>query len=162
MKHIINVLTTMDPRLALKAALTAPARFLSAIGNKSSFLVIWDSGASISVSPSRDDFVTFTPVNHKVRGVGGKSEVVLGTGDVIWSIRASDGTLRDLHLKCMFVPSCETRLLATQGLLERYPGEDIKLTNGLLVLSGKEGQAPPINISINPHTNLPVCVAMLM
>ena len=160
MKHIINVLTTMDPRLALKAALTAPARFLSAIGNKSSFLVIWDSGASISVSPSRDDFVTFTPVNHKVRGVGGKSEDVLGTGDVIWSIRASDGTLRDLRLKCLFVPSCETRLLATQGLLERYPGEDIKLTNGLLVLSGKEGQAPPINISINPHTNLPVCVAI--
>ena len=42
----------------LRMALQAPLRFHDSISdNTNTYPIIWDSGASFSVSPSRDDFV---------------------------------------------------------------------------------------------------------
>ena len=41
---------------ALKVALQSPQLFCSAM-SKSTFQVIWDSGASVSISPDKADFV---------------------------------------------------------------------------------------------------------
>jgi hypothetical protein len=38
-------------------ALQAPAHFRNSMSKESTFPVIWDSGASLSVSPTKDDFV---------------------------------------------------------------------------------------------------------
>jgi hypothetical protein len=40
-----------------RMALQAPAKFRNAMKKESTFSLIWDSGASISISPNKDDFV---------------------------------------------------------------------------------------------------------
>ena len=45
------------PPSCFRMALQAPAKFRNAMKKESTFSIIWDSGASISISPNKDDFV---------------------------------------------------------------------------------------------------------
>jgi hypothetical protein len=40
-----------------RMALQAPAKFRNAMKKESTFSIIWDSGASISISPNKEDFL---------------------------------------------------------------------------------------------------------
>jgi hypothetical protein len=40
-----------------RVVLEAPAKFRNAMKKESTFSIIWDSGASISISPNKEDFV---------------------------------------------------------------------------------------------------------
>ena len=68
--------------------------------HKGWFSVIWDSGASLSVSPHREDFVGpihKPPPNTTVQGLG-KNLRIAGIGHVAWSFHDTNGMLRTVKV----------------------------------------------------------------
>ena len=90
----------------------------------SAFKVLWDSGASISISNNRSDFVEFSsnPVVSRCRGIGSNAKVE-GQGIVEWNIKDVHGHIRVLRLRALFIPTSDVRLLSTADLLQAYSGE---------------------------------------
>ena len=123
---------------ALKAAFTSPAAVRENLDKESQFKVIWDTGASISISPSRGDFVgsiNKPPKEMKIAGIQGHSAVT-GIGKIAWSFTDHDGMLRTLVVPALLVPSSKVRLLSINSLLNTYPDETIHHDKLKLTLSG--------------------------
>ena len=145
-----------------KAVLTAPQRFHEAIGKDKSFPLIWDSGASVSVTFDRKDFVTFQSISTTVDGVCSKKNKVEGKGEVVWCVHDSKGGIRYLRLEAFYIPTSRSRLIGTQGLLAKYSDEEIKIRDGRLVLSGSDNDTErgQVNVPINPNNNLPTSLGL--
>ena len=146
-----------------RVAMLAPSRFISAIPSDSSFSIIWDSGASVTISPDKRDFVgelkrptTIT----QLRGIA-KGLRIEGEGTVRWSFHDTDGKLRTLDLPAYNVPKIRVHLLSTTSLLQTYSDETIKVEAHQLTLSGIENNAARslIVARVNPDNNLPTSQA---
>ena len=158
---------------ALKASLQSPTLFKSAVdysshpssSASSSFPIVWDSGASVCVTPSRNDFITYnsTPCIPSVKGMGGKPAAVVGEGEVVWLMHDAEGRLRNLKLKAYHIPSSTTRLISTNVVLNQHPDETITLNATSLSLSGTPSDPSRGKIIIynNPVNNLPTSTAYL-
>ena len=146
---------------ALKMALQAPLRFRNSIAATSSNVnipIIWDSGASVSISPIRSDFTTLDTPSNPMRLSGiAKNLAIKGIGMVEWMIHDANGTLRTLQLPAYYVPGVKVRLLSTTSLLQTYPNETICVEASQLTLSGVYGDPTKssVHVRINPETNLP-------
>ena len=131
------VISGLSKHTALKAALHAPQRFRKAMGKSDKFPIIWGSGASMCVTFDKEDFLSLTETNkHKRTKSISESHVIRGQGYVLWSIPDKTGVLRNLKLKALWIPDCKVRLLSSEGLLQQYREEKIKIKSGLLRLSG--------------------------
>ena len=104
-----------DPLQALKAALLSPPETNAVIGKEHRFPVIWDSGASTSISHCKDDFVgplESAPIGLKLQGIA-RGLAVKGVGHVAWSFVDNTGMLRTLKIPALYVPEAKARLLST-------------------------------------------------
>jgi GAG-pre-integrase domain len=144
---------------AMNAALQAPSRFRNAFSKESTFSVIWDSGASVSISPNKDDFVgeirrpnTITQLNGIAKGLR-----IEGQGEVRWSVYDTTGRLRHLTLPAYYVPKIKVRLISTTSLLQTYVNETIKVEAHQLTLSGIPDcpERTAVTARVNPDNNLP-------
>ncbi len=147
--------------LVLRAAHQAPGRFRTALGQNDSFPIIWDSGASVSITPDIKDFTSFKSSNvSKLNGVGSGLKVE-GEGIVTWTLPDDNGTFRTLHIKAYYAPASRVRLLSTHGLLQEHKGESIKILPHALKLSGVSGNPSkrPVTVRMNSHSNLPMSIA---
>ena len=151
------------PSILERVALLAPSRFRSMIDSNAAFSVIWDSGASVTISPDKRDFVgaisppsTITKLNGIAKGLR-----IEGEGKVHWSFHDSSGKLRTLELPAYYVPKIRVRLLSTTSLLQTYSDETIKVEAHQLTMSGIEGDPnrSPIIALVNPENNLPTSQA---
>ena len=143
----------------LRMALMAPSKLRNSMRNDSTFPVIWDSGASISVSPNRDEFVgeyTKLPFYTQLLGLA-KGARVEGQGQVQWAFHDTQGTLRVITVPAYHVPQARTHLLATSSLLQQYKGEHITSLPYALELSGIPGDLTRGSIiaPVNPKNNIP-------
>ena len=123
-----------------------------------SFPIIWDSGASISVTNDKADFLTFNKVSPRHNNVMGMAQGLKfsGFGEVLWSFLDEKGTLRSFKLPALYIPSATTRLLSTTSLVQSYSGEIIEQTGRGMRLSGtSDGQQNAVEATINPNNNLP-------
>ena len=131
--------------------------------NCNSFEIIWDSGASVCISPNKSDFIDYTTnVDLKtVKTIGGATSVIKGQGTVLWSVHDERGMLRHLKLKAYHIPSSTTRLLSTSSLLNTYKGETITIDAKILTLSGleRDGSRTKVTVYNHPNTRLPTTVA---
>ena len=118
--------------VAMKVALLIPFKFKAALNQSSQpsskckiHTAVWDTGASICVSPDRDDFINYSTTTdlNSVRGLSGGSTNIAGQGEVLWSILDVNGMLRHFKLKAYHVPSSKVRLISTTSLLQAYKGE---------------------------------------
>ena len=152
-------LPTHDPLQALKAALLSPPETNAVIGKEHRFPVIWDSGASTSISHCQNDFVgslESAPVGLKLQGIA-RGLAIQGVGHVAWSFVDNTGMLRTLKIPALYVPEAKARLLSTNSLLKAYPNETIQHLPDRLILSGnKESGMNAIEILVDPRTNLHV------
>ncbi|KAI2492250.1 hypothetical protein MHU86_22314 [Fragilaria crotonensis] len=120
--------------------------------------VIWDSGASISITPDRKDFVG--PINTpgpitQLQGIA-KGLRIEGQGHVLWAMQDTLGNLRMLKVPAYLVSCIKVRLLSTTSLLQAYPGETITIEAHQLTLSGTSDEARGQLIArVNPDNNLP-------
>jgi hypothetical protein len=78
--------------------------------------VIFDTGATISVSPRESDFISWEEqgdVRTKLNGLSGCTDV-LGIGIVSWTIRDDRGRRHTIRTRAYYVPSTRVRLLSPQ------------------------------------------------
>jgi transposase InsO family protein len=149
-----------------RTALQAPAKFRNAMKKESTFSIIWDSGASISISPNKEDFVgpiTSPGIGTRLNGIV-KGLSIQGKGHVMWTVLDTSGQLRALKIPAYYVPQARVRLLSTTSLLQSYPGETINMEAHQLTLSGTNGferGRNPVIARVNPSNNLPMTTSYL-
>ncbi|CAJ1959253.1 unnamed protein product [Cylindrotheca closterium] len=91
--------------------------------------IIWDSGATTSISPYKDDFVGKlepAPLGLKLRGITSGLKIE-GIGHVAWSVVDTTGMLRTIKVPALYMPSATARLLSTSSLLQTYTDESISM-----------------------------------
>ena len=100
-----------------------------------------DIGASICITPVRDDFLDYQEkVDIKqVKGLAGKVSPVAGQGHVCWSVHDCTRKLRHLKLKAYHIPSTKSRLISTNELLYKNKGEHLTVDSRSMKLSGISG-----------------------
>jgi hypothetical protein len=147
-----------------RMAVQAPAKFRNAMKKESTFSIIWDSGASMSISPNKEDFVgpmTSAGVGTRLKGIV-KGLSIQGKGHVMWTVLDTSGQLRALKVPACYVPQARVRLLSTASLLQSYPGETINMEAHQLTLSGNTGsRCNPVVARVNPGNNLPMTASYL-
>ena len=160
--HTIMLTGANMQEAARNISTLVPTRFRNALSlskDGSHFKIVWDSGASICVTPDKNDFVSYTASSdvRTVRGVGGNNSTVVGQGKVEWSVYDVNGSLRQLTLPAYHIPTCKARLISTSSLLNTYKGERITIDGNSLRLSGIEGDPTrgPVIAFNNPTTHLP-------
>jgi hypothetical protein len=146
-----------------RMVMQAPSRFRNALRKESFFSIIWDSGASISISPDKDDFVgplTSPGMGTKLKGIV-KGLSIQGQGHVMWAVPDTSGQLRAIKVPAYYVPQARVRLLSTTSLLQSYPGETINIEAHQMTLSGKTGTQGQGSViaRVNPTNNLPTTTA---
>ena len=92
-------------------ALQALAKFCESIPKGSKYNVIWGSGASISISFDKQDFVG--PLQKpglatKLKGIA-KGLRIEGQGHVMWVMHDSTGQLCLIKVPVFYVPKCNVR-----------------------------------------------------
>ena len=154
-RHIVG------PPSSMNKIYFTPTQFNNIINSDKhrSFSIIWDSGASICITPDKEDFIEYSTATDikSVRTMGGNVSSIKGQGQVLWSIHDTDGMLRHLKLNAYHIPSSTSRLLSTSSLLKAYKNETITVDDCSLTLSGLPGE--PTRRSIiaynDPVTLLP-------
>jgi len=140
-------------------ALNAPAMFRSLMRKGAAYPIIWDLGATHSVTFDRKDFIgplkkpsALLRLSDMAQGLR-----IEGVGNVLWSIEDAEGQLRMLKLPAYYVPKCNVCLLGTISCLQKYKGESIHQDDSGLRLSGvpSDLMRGTIVTPINPKNNLP-------
>lgn len=171
MNNILNEMNMMqcnigspeDDSPTYRMALQAPTRFRNAMSKYATFSVIWDSGASISVSFDKRDFVgplTKPKLMTRLKGIA-KGLTIEGQGHVLWAMHDTKGMLRLIKVPAFYVPKCRARLLSTTSLLQAYPGEKVDLEVDKATLSGMpslHGRGAVV-ARVDPTNNLPTSLA---
>ena len=158
LRDITTNMASLTTAEALHAILQAPTKLRDMMPKDGSFPIIWDSGASISVTNDKANFLTFTKVSPRHNNVMGVAQGLKfsGFGEVLWSFLDEKGTLRSFKLPALYIPSATTCLLSTTNLLQSYSGELIEQTGRGMHLSGtSDGQRNAVVATINPNNNLP-------
>ena len=86
--------------------------FLSKSLHKNTPIVL-DTGASVSLTPFRDDFVSFSPCNLEITGIGATSPV-RGKGIVRWQVYDPNNLCTTIETEAMYMPEANIRLYSPQ------------------------------------------------
>lgn len=165
-KHHANMAKSvphMEANLKHVNAFIDPLKARQAIDASQCFEIIWDSGASMSITFCEGDFISEVrrpSVWRKMLGMA-KGLMITGEGEVAWSVMDEYGSFRILVTTAYLVPKSPVRLLSTTTLLRQHEGESITLDSQKLRLSGLEmdPSKTPITVMYHPSNNLPVSVA---
>ena len=124
----------------LRMALQAPIKFRTARSKQSEYPIIWDTGASISITMDRGDFVGPIEQPGFITSVTGLSNGlrIEGKGHVMWAFEDENGHLRCIKIRAYLVPKARTRLLSVMDLLATYPDERLDGGEGSISISGVE------------------------
>ncbi len=147
----------------LRMALNAPAKLRSMLDKEACFNVIWDSGATITISNNKKDFVgkiKKPSVWQRLTGIA-RGLKIEGEGHVLWAMMGTDGRLRMFKLPALYIPSSPQRLLSTTSLLQTYPGETIELDSQKAELTGIKGDPMKAGViaMVSQVNNLPTSIA---
>jgi hypothetical protein len=149
----------------LRMALQAPARMRDSLGPKANTSpIIWDSGASISITTNLSDFhgpVTPPGKITQPKEIA-KGLQIKGQGEVNWAVHGQLGNLRILKVPAYHVPpNIKVRLLSTTSLLQTYPVETITIEPNRLILIevADKFDRGPVTANVNPQNNLPTSEA---
>jgi hypothetical protein len=96
-----------------------PRALFGNLDKSKTFPVIRDSGASLSLSFDKNDFVgpvTKPPDRYKLRGIANGLKIE-GVGHIIYSVRDSTGMLRSVKTPGIYCPNATVRLISTTALL---------------------------------------------
>jgi hypothetical protein len=147
-------------------ALQAPVRFRNTIADAASpsknLPIIWDSGASVSISPNKADFISIAKPAQPIqlRGIA-RGLNIQGQGTVAWCLYDANGTLLHAPPPGLLRPQRLRTPPSTTSLLQTYANESIKVLANRLILSGEASDATrnPVIVMVKPKTNLPMSEA---
>lgn len=162
-EELVVLISQLHRSKALKQALQHPQKFRSEMPDDGVFQIVWDSGASISITFDQRDFQgTLEPFRSQLKLKGVSQGIKIeGQGLVTWNVMDTAGTIQSIKVPVLYVPNSHIRLLSTQNLLQTYTGEEIKLTQHDLTLSRVDGdtQRRPVHVNVNKTNNLPTSLA---
>ena len=92
---------------------------LGMLADQSIIQAIVDTGASMTISPYRTEFVEYTPQTGKVLKGIGKGLPIAGVGIIHWKLEVGTKVI-DLKLRALHVPEGATRLLCPQQLKQEH------------------------------------------
>ena len=124
-------------------------------GTKSNGIpLIVDSGASVCITPRREDFIFYRDSKVKIKDLS-KTNTVAGEGMIRWKVKDVTGKIVNIELPGYHIPNAEVRLLSPQVLLSTVGGSskaiqtpaDLKLCLG----NGVE-----LHAQYCPRSNLPL------
>lgn len=152
--------------MAKKITTLAPSLFCAAKSSSDkskSFPIIWDSGASICVTPDKSDFVSYhlnSEINE-VKGLGGKHLLVDRHSFVQWSMHDENGSLCMFKCKTYYISGCKSSFVSTSAILTTYRGDCLTIDLSSLRLIGIVGDSlfAAVIVFNNPSTNLPTTTA---
>jgi hypothetical protein len=99
-----------------------PRAFLSGMVPGDTFAVIWDTGASHTITGNEQDFIgpiRPVPAGVNLTGIGSGLDIK-GVGEVEWVVIDSEGRPKTLPVTTYHVPECRVRLLSPQQLIQAY------------------------------------------
>jgi hypothetical protein len=105
--------------------------------------VVFDTGASISVSPRKDDFISWEQYgdnnNIQLNGITASTRVC-GIGTIRWTLYDDEGRRHDIETKGYYVPDARVRLFSPQRLLHERKSGKFMMTpdGGVFTFPGKE------------------------
>ena len=144
----------------LKTSLMAHSKLRPEMPKESVSSIIWDSGASLSITNNKTDFHgTLKPCPYKhvmVKGVA-QAIKVHGPCTVLQSVLDEAGMLRTLKVPVLYIPDAKVKLLSVNSLGDVYPEETVTFHPQGATMSGVNGDPiqRQIHITRNPTNNLP-------
>ena len=87
--------------------------------------LIWDTGASVCISPHREDFISYKKSTTRIKDLLSSNKVA-GEGMVRWTVHDKDDGLVNLELPGYHIPKAEIRLLSPQVLLTLAGGDSFQ------------------------------------
>jgi hypothetical protein len=125
--------------------------------------IIWDSGASISITPDLSDVqgrVTSPGMTTQLKGIA-KGLQIKGQGEVNRAAHDQLCNLKILKVPAYHVPNITVQLLSTTSLLQTYPDKTITIKPNRLTLSriASNYDRGPVTANMNPQNNLPTSEA---
>ena len=124
------------------------------------FPVIFDSGASLAISPCKEDFVGPIQRLPQERRLGGMAAGMLieGIGTVQWTFKG-DGKYLVVNSWCYYVPDSKARLISPHRLFNKKHGITGRFVvtedNALLEFD----EFPPLKIDFDSNSHLPTGLA---
>ena len=118
--------------------------------------MVWDTGASIGLTPYRDDFLTYQPVNTTVTTVGGPGKIV-GVGiclfKVVANIDGGEPEFEYIPAVCYHMPSADIRLFSPQMYFGKFGGSGCVTEHGvdMTLANGKH-----VHLPLDPFSGLPM------
>jgi len=133
---------------------TDPLAMLNLMEATHCFKIIWDSGASLSISHDPADFVNgIQPLDRpvKLEGIAAGLEIK-GQGTVHWCVLDVKGRIRVLELPALYIPLGKQRLLSITSLTKVYQGENVMFnsTRGMLTGIRNNPSHQPVSVLIDP------------
>jgi hypothetical protein len=116
--------------------------------------LVINTGASISISPLRSNFVNGVVVS-KTNALQGLSDGahVQGEGMVSWTLQDNEGAIKRIKTKALFVPLAKVRLLSPQTLFQEQGTGSMELTSTSLQLHLHTGS---YRFCLDSFSNLPM------
>ncbi|KAJ7059973.1 hypothetical protein C8F01DRAFT_1254081 [Mycena amicta] len=102
------------------------------LASSDDFVLLPDTGANVGISPYRDDFYDFTPINPRpVKGFQGSSISATGVGTII--------TDKLFARRVLYVPTASVRLLSVSSLC-RDEGYTCHFDDARVWITAKDGR----------------------
>ena len=117
--------------------------------------IIIDSGASISLTPFRSDFISFVEERGSLQAVGSSQEVQ-GSGLVEWVITNMEGAKVTIRTRALLCTSTDIRLLSPQSMFEEQKCGDLHLNADTVTISCKTMFKPTLLFPIQAGCNLTI------
>ena len=137
------------------ATLMAPFKLRAEMPMESVSSILWDSGASRSITNDKTDFhgtLKPCPYKHlKVKGVA-QAIKVHGQGTVLWHVLDEAGILRTLKVPVLYIPDVKIKLFSVNSSEEAYPEETVIFHPQGATMSGVPGE--PSQRQINNFIHL--------
>ena len=153
----VHVLSTHNKATHERTILQDPERFKRVVGKEKFFKVVWDSGASISISYNKNDFVSYMPLKSVTVKSVGKLCKVLGEGFILWSFQDETGMLQTIKLPAYHIQQSRVRLLSISSFVKHYQGGKVVVNADRMRITSNDTN--PISVYISPDTNLPTSIA---
>ena len=116
--------------------------------------IVIDTGASVSLTPNRSDFISFEERESSVHGIGAVSKVQ-GVGTVRWKIYDADNQKHTIETRALYMPAAGIRLYSPQTHFQENTDGTMHITHDKVRLRFPNTTAP-LNFPFQHGNNLPL------
>jgi hypothetical protein len=157
----VFIATTIDTSAGVQAILPNEKEYEKKFGKKFYAMkasydlsIVFDTRASMSLSPRRSDFIgrPNQPETEAMYGLKGKIKVV-GTGIVSWTVYDVNGVIRTIKTKAHYIPDANTRLFSPQVYFQEQRGGEARIKSDSIEFVLKEGTI--MKLQYNVGSNIP-------